>query len=117
MDDKNATAVLLDEQPLWLEAVERILDKVGFTTVGRATRSCGRASGAGRGSRSSCRHSTRSELSPSRSVALVYGCVLGLVVVGVVAFWGMVTATLLLALVFARRVHVARRERAASDYA
>jgi hypothetical protein len=45
------------------------------------------------------------------------GCVLGLVVVGVVAFWGIVTATLLLALVFARRVHVARRERAASDYA
>ena len=38
MDDKNATAVLLDEQPLWLEALERILDKVGFTTVGRATR-------------------------------------------------------------------------------
>jgi len=38
MDDKNATAVLLDEQPLWFEALERILDKVGFTIVGRATR-------------------------------------------------------------------------------
>jgi DNA-binding NarL/FixJ family response regulator len=34
----NATAVLLDEHPLWLEALERILDQVGIAAVGRATR-------------------------------------------------------------------------------
>jgi two-component system response regulator DegU len=34
----GATAVLLDEHPLWLEALERILASVGVTTVAKATR-------------------------------------------------------------------------------
>ena len=33
----QATAVLLDEHPLWLEALERVLDEVEVTSVGRAT--------------------------------------------------------------------------------
>jgi two-component system, NarL family, response regulator DegU len=37
MQDQS-TAVLLDEHPLWLEALERILDEVEVTPVGRATR-------------------------------------------------------------------------------
>jgi DNA-binding NarL/FixJ family response regulator len=35
---EGATAVLLDEHPLWLEALERILGGVGVTTVAKATR-------------------------------------------------------------------------------
>jgi DNA-binding NarL/FixJ family response regulator len=38
MHNNEATAVLLDEHPLWLEALERILDDVGIDSVGRATR-------------------------------------------------------------------------------
>jgi DNA-binding NarL/FixJ family response regulator len=38
MQHQNATAVLLDEHPLWLEALERILDDVEIAPVGRATR-------------------------------------------------------------------------------
>src|SRR3954451_15279991 len=37
MQDQS-TAVLLDEHPLWLEALERILAEVEVTPVGRATR-------------------------------------------------------------------------------
>jgi two-component system response regulator DegU len=37
MQDQHPTAVLLDEHPLWLDAVERVLDVVEVTAVGRAT--------------------------------------------------------------------------------
>ena len=37
MQPPNATAVLLDEHPLWLEALERILDTVEIGVVGKAT--------------------------------------------------------------------------------
>lgn len=38
MQHEDPTAVLLDEHPLWLEALERILEGVDITPVGRATR-------------------------------------------------------------------------------
>ena len=37
MYEANRTAVLLDRQPLWLEAVERVLDRIEVTVVGKAT--------------------------------------------------------------------------------
>ena len=37
MQPPNSTAVLLDEHPLWLEALERILDAVEIGVVGKAT--------------------------------------------------------------------------------
>ncbi len=37
MFDGNRTAVLLDRQPLWLEAVERVLDRIDVRVVGKAT--------------------------------------------------------------------------------
>ena len=33
----DKTAVLLDRHPLWLEALERLLDRVGVTVVGKST--------------------------------------------------------------------------------
>lgn len=35
--DVNRSAVLLDRQPLWLEAVERVLERIGVNIVGKAT--------------------------------------------------------------------------------
>jgi len=35
---EGATAILLDEHPLWLEALERILAGVGVSTIAKATR-------------------------------------------------------------------------------
>ena len=37
MFDVNRTAILLDRQPLWLEAVERVLDRIDVNVVGKAT--------------------------------------------------------------------------------
>jgi DNA-binding NarL/FixJ family response regulator len=38
-DNTPRAAVLLDPHPLWLDAVERLLERIGFTVVGRATTS------------------------------------------------------------------------------
>jgi DNA-binding NarL/FixJ family response regulator len=38
-DNHPRSAVLLDPHPLWLDAVERLLERIGFTVVGRATTS------------------------------------------------------------------------------
>jgi len=35
--DVNRSAILLDRQPLWLEAVERVLDRIDVNVVGKAT--------------------------------------------------------------------------------
>lgn len=37
MQDQNRTAVLVDEHPLWLDAVERVLGSVQIEVVGKAT--------------------------------------------------------------------------------
>ena len=37
MLDVNRSAILLDRQPLWLEAVERVLDRIDVNVVGKAT--------------------------------------------------------------------------------
>ena len=37
MFDVNRSAILLDRQPLWLEAVERVLDRIDVNVVGKAT--------------------------------------------------------------------------------
>ena len=37
MFDVNRSAILLDRQPLWLEAVERVLERIDVNVVGKAT--------------------------------------------------------------------------------
>ncbi len=36
-DSGERTAVVLDEQPLWLEAMEQLLKRVGVSIVGKTT--------------------------------------------------------------------------------
>jgi len=36
-DSSERTAVVLDEQPLWLEAMEQLLGRVGVSIVGKTT--------------------------------------------------------------------------------